>query len=70
MCSSDLIEAYSKGRQHYLVRKFAQAMAAFGSVLEINSGDKAAALQLGRCQHYLTHPPEDDWDGAFTMTSK
>ncbi|MEM6501049.1 MAG: adenylate/guanylate cyclase domain-containing protein [Cyanobacteria bacterium P01_C01_bin.89] len=65
-----VIEAYSKGRQHYLDRKFAQAMAAFGSVLEINSGDKAAALQLGRCQHYLTHPPEDDWDGAFTMTSK
>ncbi|MEM9244521.1 MAG: adenylate/guanylate cyclase domain-containing protein, partial [Cyanobacteria bacterium P01_F01_bin.153] len=65
-----VIEAYSKGRQHYLDRKFAQAMAAFGSVLEINSGDKAAALQLGRCQHYLTNPPEDDWDGAFTMTSK
>ena len=65
-----VIEAYSKGRQHYLNRKFAQAMAAFGSVLEINSGDKAAALQLGRCQHYLTNPPEEDWDGAFTMTSK
>ncbi len=65
-----IIEAYDKGRRHYLDRKFAQAMAAFGSVLEIDSADKASALQLGRCQHYLTHPPEEDWDGAFTMTSK
>lgn len=65
-----MIEQYSQGRQHYLNRKFAQAMASFGAVLEINSADKAAALQLGRCQHYLTNPPEDDWDGAFTMTSK
>jgi adenylate cyclase len=45
-------------------------MAEFGMVLEINKDEKAAQLQLQRCQHYLTNPPESEWDGAFTMTSK
>ena len=65
-----IMELYAEGRKHYLARKFAQAMASFGAVLEIDCKDKASNLQLGRCQHYLQHPPPEDWDGAFTMTSK
>lgn len=65
-----VLEHYQKGREHYLSRKFAQAMGQFGMVLEIDNTDKAAALQLSRCQHYLTTPPGDEWDGSFTMTSK
>jgi class 3 adenylate cyclase/GAF domain-containing protein len=66
----DILEHYQRGRQLYLNRQFARAMAEFGMVLEIKHDDKAAQLQLQRCQHYLTNPPEADWDGAFTMTSK
>ena len=65
-----IMQLYSEGRKLYLDRKFAQAMASFGAVLEIDCKDKASSLQLGRCQHYLQHPPSEDWDGAFTMTSK
>jgi len=66
----DILDHYSRGRKMYLDRQFARAMAEFGMVLEIDKDEKSAQLQLQRCQHYLTNPPETTWDGAFTMTSK
>jgi adenylate cyclase len=61
---------YAEGRKYYLNRQFALAMGEFARVMEIDHSDKAASLQLSRCQHYLTTPPSEEWDGAFTMTTK
>ena len=60
-----VIEHYEKARRHYLNRKFVPAVAGFATVLEIDSHDKAAALHMERCQHWLRNPPTDDWDGAW-----
>ena len=60
-----VIEHYEKARQHYLNRKFALAIAGFATVLEIDSHDKAAALHMERCQHWLTNPPIGEWDGSL-----
>jgi adenylate cyclase len=66
----ELIELYHKGREYYLNRKFQRAMGEFGIILEeFDKNDKAAALHLQRCQHFLSEPPPDDWDGAWTMTN-
>ena len=65
-----VIEHYEKARQHYLNRKFALAIAGFATVLEIDSHDKAAALHMERCQHWLTNPPIGEWDGAWALTEK
>ena len=65
-----VIEHYGAGRQYYLNRQFALAMGEFARVMELDNSDKAASLQLSRCQHYLATPPSEDWDGAFTMTTK
>ena len=65
-----VIEHYEKARQHYLKRKFAFAIAEFATVLEIDSHDKAAALHVERCQHWLKNPPIDEWDGAWALTEK
>ncbi|MBW4492561.1 MAG: adenylate/guanylate cyclase domain-containing protein [Oscillatoria princeps RMCB-10] len=62
------VEYYDKGRERYLKRQFAIAMGEFATVMEIDSSDKAAAIQLERCQHFLQSPPPDDWDGAWTVT--
>ncbi|WP_017715735.1 adenylate/guanylate cyclase domain-containing protein [Kamptonema formosum] len=61
------VEYYDKGRERYLKRQFAIAMGEFATVMEIDSSDKAAAIQLERCQHFLQSPPPDDWDGAWTV---
>jgi adenylate cyclase len=66
-----IIEHYHKGREYYLSRKFTRAMGEFGMILEdIDKNDKAAALHLKRCQHFLQEPPPDDWDGVWTLTEK
>ncbi|MBF2080455.1 MAG: GAF domain-containing protein [Synechococcales cyanobacterium T60_A2020_003] len=65
-----IMDHYHKGREHYLNRKFALAMGEFGAALEIDKSDKSSALHLERCQYWLQSPPEDDWDGAWTLTEK
>jgi adenylate cyclase len=67
------IDLYHQGREHYLNRKFTNAMTAFGRILEeIDSHDKASLMHLKRCQHWLSNPPtEEEWDdGVWTLTEK
>lgn len=65
-----VIEHYHRARELYLQRKFAQAMGQFATVLEIDRHDRAAELHLERCHHWLTNPPGDGWNGAWTLTEK
>ncbi len=65
------IERYHRGREFYLAQKFTKAMGAFGGILEdIDRNDKAAQVQLRRCQHWLENPPTGDWDGVWSLTEK
>ncbi|MEO8893654.1 MAG: adenylate/guanylate cyclase domain-containing protein [Coleofasciculaceae cyanobacterium] len=65
-----VIEHYQKGRELYLNRKFAVAIASFAQALEIDPNDKAADMHMARCQHWLKSAPPDNWDGSWTMTEK
>jgi adenylate cyclase len=65
------IEVYHQGRQFYLGRQFRRAMNEFALIVEeLDNQDKSALLHLDRCQHWLQNPPEDAWDGSWTMTEK
>lgn len=50
----------------YLARNWADAAAIWRQMPE----DQATEDLLERCDIYAKTPPNDDWDGAFTMTSK
>ena len=65
-----IITHYHQGREFYRRRQFADALAKFGKVLEIDSHNKAAALHLSRCQHLLLNPPINDWDSVWSLTEK
>lgn len=65
-----IIESYHKGREHYLNRKFAKAVAEFAEVLELDSHNMAASQHMKRCQHFLLNQPPDDWDGVWALTEK
>lgn len=52
----------------YFGRRFDEALAEFSRLSE--DGDATSGVFMERCQHYMEEPPEDDWDGAFTMKSK
>lgn len=65
-----IIELYHKARDFYHQMKFGKAIGLFGEVLELDKLNKAASLHLVRCQHFLTNPPADDWDGVWRFTEK
>lgn len=65
-----VMEHYYKGRELYLNRKFAIAIAEFAQALEIDPNDKPADMHMARCQHWLKSAPPDDWDGSWIMTEK
>ncbi|MBW4682920.1 MAG: GAF domain-containing protein [Microcoleus vaginatus WJT46-NPBG5] len=65
-----IMEHYEQGRQYYRSRRFAQALAEFGQVLEIDPKNKAAELHIERCNHFLIEPPADNWDGVWKLTEK
>lgn len=65
------IELYHKGLEFYRSRKFRQAWNEFSTIVEeIDINDKAALLYMDRCQHWIQHPPADDWDGSWALTEK
>ena len=61
---------YRKGIGLYRDRQFVSAKAAFEAVLEIKPEDGPAAMYARRCGSFFGHPPPEDWDGVFVMTSK
>ncbi|MFN8391477.1 MAG: adenylate/guanylate cyclase domain-containing protein [Bdellovibrionota bacterium] len=65
-----VLERYSKARQLYLSRSFAQAQKHFEGVLEIDPDDKSSKSLMERCRQFLAAPPGDDWDGTWTMLEK
>ena len=68
--TEQIIELYHEGRKLYLERDFVTAVGKFAQVMGIDKDNKAAKLHMERCQHFLTTPPEEEWDGVWTMTSK
>jgi adenylate cyclase len=65
-----MLECFNQGFLFYHERDFAQATAMFTSALNHKPDDAPSQLYLERCQDYALTPPEANWDGVFTMTSK
>jgi class 3 adenylate cyclase/CHASE2 domain-containing sensor protein len=61
------LRAYNRAMALYYRRDFAAARDGFAALSE---ADTAARLYVGRCEHFLQHPPPPDWDGTFEMTTK
>jgi adenylate cyclase len=65
-----MLERFNAGFSLYHEGKFELAMAAFHQALSFIPGDGPSQLYVERCQEYLEVPPQEGWDGVFTMTSK
>jgi len=66
----DCLAEYVNGIQEYQQHNWSNALNHFKQALNANNGDGASAMYVQRCEHFLTHPPNDDWDGVWTMTEK
>ena len=61
---------YSQGRTAYTSSKFETALALFQEAHKLQPRDRAVQIHLERTNNYLNEPPEHDWDGVHTMTTK
>ncbi len=66
----EIMEHYEKGRQYYRNRNFIRALTEFGQVLAIDTKNKAADLHIDRCNYFIEHPPDENWDGVWRLTEK
>jgi adenylate cyclase len=65
-----LLPHFEAGFAHYHARRFAEAIEEFNRALQIKPDDECSKLYVERCQDYVQEPPEQDWDGVFTMKTK
>ncbi len=55
-------ESFSEGLMHYRRKEFAEAIRFFEAGARRN---QTSSIFLERCRHFLKHPPDPDWDGAW-----
>lgn len=59
---------FEKAIHLYGKRNFSEAKTIFTMLMQV--GDKPSKTYLERCEMYIKNPPNDDWDGVWTMDSK
>lgn len=66
----ETIKWFKEGYEFYHSKSWQPGIDAFSKALALNSQDPVSKLYLERCQEYLIEPPEEGWDGVFTMKTK
>lgn len=65
-----MIDEYNKGLDLYKQRKFKEAIKFFEKAIEIIPNDGPSLVYIERCKNFMENPPEPDWDGVYTFTTK
>ena len=64
------VDLFHEGLELYRKRNFKEALKKFKQVREALPEDGPSETYLRRTQDYIESPPEKDWDGVYTMTTK
>lgn len=64
------LKLLNQGLHDYRQQQWTSAQLIFAQLAEQHPHDKLYPIYLERIAYYLESPPETDWDGAFTHTSK
>jgi len=66
----EAVNYFKEGLANYRVQDWEKAIKSFNESLNANDNDKLSRIYIQRCEQMKTHPPGDDWDGVWVMTSK
>jgi len=66
----DVIEIYNEGIGLYRKAQWDKSIGLFQKALSLNPDDHLTRMCIERCEHFLTHPPPEDWDGVWTLKEK
>jgi len=64
------LKLYHEALEQYHKQNFDLAEKLFSSALELNPWDSPSKIYLERIVYYKNNPPEENWDGSFTMKTK
>jgi adenylate cyclase len=66
----DVIALYRQGIGLYQQAKWKESIEKFEKALELNEHDRVCRMRLDRCYHFLSNPPDESWDGVWTLQDK
>ena len=66
----EVIGLYHEGITLYRQTKWQDSIRKFNEALALNSLDRLCRMCLERCEYFLQNPPDDTWDGVWTMKEK
>jgi adenylate cyclase len=66
-----VVDAWDQALAAFIARRWDEAATAFAGLAAREPRlARASALYLGQIEHNRSHPPDDDWQGEVTFTSK
>jgi adenylate cyclase len=65
----EVIAYFHDGLKKYKKQNFIEAIKVFEQALLLHQ-DPVTQMYIQRCEHFISQPPESNWDGVFTMKSK
>jgi class 3 adenylate cyclase len=65
----NLVTAFHQALDYFEKQEWKKAEDGFRELLSIE-GKGPALVYMNRCAQYLSHPPEDAWDGVFNLIEK
>lgn len=66
----ETIDLYRKGLYAYRKRDWDKSIKSFNAASKLSPDDGPSKTLLARCIEYKADPPDEDWNGAFTMKTK
>lgn len=66
----EIADTYTKGLYAYRNQEWNRAIIHFNAALDIVPEDGPSRTMLARCNAFKKTPPPNNWNGAYTMTSK
>lgn len=67
---AESLKWFHEGYEHYHAKAWQKGIDSFTKAHDLSPGDPVSKLYIERCEDYLIHPPEPDWDGVFVMKTK
>lgn len=68
--SEEFLSYYNNGMSLFRTRKWNDALTRFRQALKVNSSDKPSQIHCERCMNYLSTPPPEEWNGAYSLETK
>lgn len=65
-----VVENYNAGLAAYRQQRWDEAIVSFRAALHAKEEDGPSGVYLERCEEFKKNPPQANWDGVFTMTTK